>query len=474
MKNLLEYWEHCHTEEIPKEITKRKLISREDRAQLINNLDIKVTKSTAQINDLPYKNLLIELEESNKSSNSFCEYVNNSFSDDGLEIKSPISNKLIKSNCSFSSQIVSFIRFFDNKEVFYLVQTHQAFGGLFFPMRKLYIPLSGGNAQGYIDFIINIIFNKNELYVKKIKHREKRECFFLASCPRPWHYYYNLISGSILLDQKKIPMTGLAYVRGGDFLNLKKIFEEKKIISFNGATPLLESNHFFFSSGISFNALTQEDHDLVRKKVLNTVKNYNPKKESTLDTESKTSINIWIGITSQKRRWLEEVDGIALALKEISRRFEKVTIYIDGWTSPLTPSENDKKQITSDNEIFKELKIKAPSTIRYINIIGATSEEKISAALNCDFYISNYSSGSIHVSRFAGIPGISHLNNNMPREHHIHYNNVEVSNRLVKDAIENGKTGHHVSYSIAPRDFLSEFNRFFNNLRIKDISALRL
>lgn len=102
------------------------------------------------------------------------------------------------------------------------------------------------------------------------------------------------------------------------------------------------------------------------------------------------------------------------------------------------------------------------------------AEEKIKQALTCDFYLANYASGSLFVSRFAGIKGLSHLNNNMNREHHIHHFNTELPSSIVTDVLEDGKVGHHVSYSIKVDDFIKKFSDFFNSLTLGDLNFLRL
>jgi hypothetical protein len=221
-----------------------------------------------------------------------------------------------------------------------------------------------------------------------------------------------------------------------------------------------------FLIGINFDSISIEEHNTLREKVLESIE---------VKNEVRSTLNLWIGITSQKRKWVEQVEGISKLIELISKKGMPLHIYFDGWTSPMTPSSSDQINIDSDlgvvDEIIKRTK---NAQFTHTSIIGFNPKDKIKAAMNSDLYIANYASGSIFVSRFAGLRGLSHLNNNMERSHHVHYQNQEIDKSLVTDIKEDGKNGHHVSYSIKVNDFISEFENFFNNTIINNINYLRL
>ena len=69
--------------------------------------------------------------------------------------------------------------------------------------------------------------------------------------------------------------------------------------------------------------------------------------------------------------------------------------------------------------------------------------------------MANYSTGSMHVSRFAGRPGVLHINNRLPKENHIQHRAVVVPASRTTDLPEDDdKRADFVSYSIDPDDIL--------------------
>jgi hypothetical protein len=177
---------------------------------------------------------------------------------------------------------------------------------------------------------------------------------------------------------------------------------------------------------------TTEMHDFFRSNI------------DTIDFDS--DLTIWIGITGQKRSWLEQIDGYVSLVKSISAKFDNITVIVDGWTN----YEDDKSFNKEDNKVYSIIKDKL-SLIKSINLISLIDENyktKISYANACDYFIANSGTGCMVPFAICNIKGVIHGNGRVHTFRKIYNENVrEVS----KDKIIAEQIGipMYTSYSIA-------------------------
>ena len=64
---------------------------------------------------------------------------------------------------------------------------------------------------------------------------------------------------------------------------------------------------------------------------------------------------IWVGITGQKRRWLEQIDGTANILNTLYEFYPNMGVIFDGWTPPLSNSKSHRHEMLKDDKVIRRI-----------------------------------------------------------------------------------------------------------------------
>ena len=211
-------------------------------------------------------------------------------------------------------------------------------------------------------------------------------------------------------------------------------FEHNKLFISIGTNRHLRKSNFCFESADRFlvdKALNFPTSIAVEK--TNQVKNCYPL--------------VWIGVEGQKRCWLEQIEGYAYILNQLAKRYPQLGVVIDGWTVPFSPSSKDIKEADKDRRLAEQIVAKLNPNIPYVFTMGENSHTKIFVGNNIDFFITNFATGSMHVSRILGKPGFCHLSGELSQsslQHHIqiHPNNKVylLPQKFVKDRPDVGNS----------------------------------
>ncbi|OLF71921.1 hypothetical protein AWH61_17435 [Alteromonas sp. W12] len=294
----------------------------------------------------------------------------------------------------------------------------------------------------------------------------------IASHGRPSHYFYDAILGlsevndylNSIPQGKKLSLYQISHCNFADlkFFVGDKFHFPQSSVHFDQLNSLSNSaNKLFLKVGSFYD----RGNEVKRLKLLKydelflseSLRNKGNDYREVQELKKAGYFILWHGITTQKRKWLEQCDAIVALATMLYNSGEKLCVIIDGWTSPITPSKLDESQIESDNVVFSEIKNNIPPDIRVINAIGKTPAEKLTIASLCNFHVSNGGTGSIYTSRMAKIPGILHISNKAigMTEQSIHYNSAFVPDSFVHDIEVEGLRDDFVSYSIAKKPFVS-------------------
>ena len=161
---------------------------------------------------------------------------------------------------------------------------------------------------------------------------------------------------------------------------------------------------------------------------------------------------LWVGITGQKRCWLEQVEGTAHILNTLYEHYPKLGVIFDGWTPPLTSSDYHRKEARKDNDIIQEIikNLTFRKQGRFGVIAGLPMLEKIRVGMAADLFVANYTTGSINVARICQKPGVGHMSRKMAnhRSQHIHYRTREIDPLLVQDKGDSHTLAGYVDYSL--------------------------
>jgi len=161
---------------------------------------------------------------------------------------------------------------------------------------------------------------------------------------------------------------------------------------------------------------------------------------------------LWVGITGQKRSWLEQVDGTAALLNTLHEVFPGLGVVFDGWTPPLVSSDYHRQEARNDDTVIRHIirRLSFRCRGRVGVIAGLPLLEKVRVGLAVDAFVANYTTGSLNVARICGKPGVGHMGcRMMPSKHqHIHHHTREIDSSYVQDRGDPGTPTGYVNYSI--------------------------
>ena len=161
---------------------------------------------------------------------------------------------------------------------------------------------------------------------------------------------------------------------------------------------------------------------------------------------------LWVGITGQKRCWLEQVEGTANILNSLYEYYPKMGVIFDGWTPPLFMSDHDRNEARNDDKVIRKIikLLRFRKHGRFGIIAGLPMVEKIRVGMSVDLFLANFTTGSINVARVCQKPGVGHMSRSMmsARDQHIHYYTREIDPILVHDLGDPGTPTGYINYSV--------------------------
>jgi len=161
---------------------------------------------------------------------------------------------------------------------------------------------------------------------------------------------------------------------------------------------------------------------------------------------------LWVGITGQKRTWVEQVEGTAALLNALQQVFPGLGVVFDGWTPPLVSSDYHRREARKDDRVIQRIirRLTFRSRSRMGVIAGLPLLEKVRVGMAVHAFVANYTTGSLNVARICGKPGVGHMGRRMlaSKHQHIHHHTREVDPTLVQDRSDPGTPTGYVNYSL--------------------------
>lgn len=121
------------------------------------------------------------------------------------------------------------------------------------------------------------------------------------------------------------------------------------------------------------------------------------------------ALNLWVGITGQKRSWLEQETGIPKIVKRLAERFGTVHVLVDGITAPDRQIANVPEDSQVAGAIIDEV-ARSCDNVTCETLVGQDYWTKIAYCAGTDAFIANAGSGCIVPLRFCKKPGVLHSN----------------------------------------------------------------
>ena len=181
---------------------------------------------------------------------------------------------------------------------------------------------------------------------------------------------------------------------------------------------------------------------------------------------------LWVGITGQKRSWLEQVEGTVKILNTLYEYYPKLGVIFDGWTPPLESSNYHRTEARKDDEIIHKIIKKLPFRKhggRFGIIAGLPMLEKIRVGQSVDLFMANYTTGSMNIARICQKPGVGHMSRKMAehKSQHIHSRTREIDTLLVQDKNDSHTPTGYINYSLPWQSIYNQLISILTDLNIK-------
>ncbi|ELF5873619.1 hypothetical protein RNI28_004995 [Escherichia coli] len=345
----------------------------------------------------------------------------------------------------------------DDSDNEFIVHQHvTSIDGVYYPHKGIYYTFCHGS-ENRLSTILKFLL-KNNTYFKDKHFRNKA---FLIGHGRPYHFMYDGMLGFEIIYEhvKEIDnQTKFYTLENNAFINAPKIFNSNQTAEFitnKTLTQLEIEATLFIKIGALFGNGAKDPVIMNRinnldKKVLSYISNIHTDKENSTNELKKHFPIIWLGVTGQKRAWLEQVEGYSNIINKLYETFPGMAVVFDGWTSSLVTLQRDKVETANDRSIIDDIKNRIAPDIRTVDLVGATIDRKIHIGSVVDCAIVNYSTGSMNISRICGRPCITHMNNSFSpaRNQHIHQNAHHIPDEYVTDVMDNDSRIDATSYHI--------------------------
>ncbi|WP_423770469.1 hypothetical protein [Pseudomonas sp. NLJ1] len=314
---------------------------------------------------------------------------------------------------------VNVLRFVSSTgEAFFIFQHVGSADAVYFPTRDVIAltpHLSDALVKGFIYKLIRSI-----VAVGDYASGERAFSGVIASHGRPYHFYYDVAPAIDDLHRASLleRLPSIVYYKGADFCSFSKLYglsvHEEFLAPDEVWGKLLKFKGFYFHVGAVFNQARIENVTNFDRRFISSVR----KGMASLDPVTTAGLMscyplIWFGVTVQKRSWLEQVDAAVNILNSLRLVYPEVGVVFDGWTSPVHSTSRDQRETDLDNGIVNQIVKRLDGSISVFNVVGADSVKKIQYASFVDAYVGNSGTGGLHVARFAGRPGVAHLNTKM-------------------------------------------------------------
>jgi hypothetical protein len=311
---------------------------------------------------------------------------------------------------------------------------------------------------------------------------------YLVGHSRPYHCLYDSLLGlEAIRGAEQFSTSNLLISRQGEsFFPLDQCLELNQkhlILNTEEINQLCDANELFLlyagfwvkeAGEGSINRLLAERLD---NKLLNAARSHSIiDQDGGLTALAKCRPLIWIGITGQKRSWIEQVDGIAAILNQLVQVYPSMGIIFDGWTSPMTPDVYHKRETRNDCRVIGKIcsKLHLTKSNKIGVIAGLPLLEKTRVGLEVDAFITNYTTGSMNIARICRRPGVGHMSKKMmaTRGPHIHYQTLEVDPNWIVDEQDSEKPTGYINYSIPWQAIYNAFIPILTSLEIPQSKPL--
>lgn len=374
-----------------------------------------------------------------------------------VEIDSPVTGKRSVAVASSNKRGSQYLLMKDDDNEFWIIVQSQNFIDCIITPSKVFFTLHrflGESAVKGLDKIIN--------YFDSLDSFNTTLGGFYIHNARPFHFFYDNLKSLIYLkestpkdafDHYNVCIENNFYYTDCIFLNQVNKPDRERVY----LAPLLISQRLgnAINNPWSKNAMEAMEHNL---------RNSTRMSSSGLPFD-KTNYDmvLWIGITGQKRSWIEQVSGYTAIINELNKSYKSLLVIVDG----LTATDGEMISVPEDIEVFNRIKRSCNDSIKFISVIGMDYTSKIAICNEVDFFIANAGSGSVVPLRFSQKDGVLHSNlsiNTFPDDYQGKGQDVrKVSDDLIVEENLNQPSNMNVSYHVPWKSIYNLLISIINN-----------
>lgn len=313
----------------------------------------------------------------------------------------------------------------------------------------------------------NLLSTPNSFVYKDLSHLDRSFAGFLIGNSRPYHFFYDQLP--LIFEIAGEEAQQVFQLSSHSFFSIQGLVAGSvRLVEYQDLNAALtRCNGFALMVGRG--AELNPNH----LEVFKNIRNWSLEKQLPTVDLSRHFPVIWLGISVQKRIWKEQVEGLAYIIKELQARFPGLAVVFDGWTSPIKPTLYDQEQINQDRKVVQSI-LEQCTRLPNFDLIGASSMEKIAIAEQCDYYVTNWLQGSLHVDNIARKHGIGHFNTRWAQFESIYRHNhcIRIADEYIVD--DSGYLPDWVSYSIDPKHVLEALLRAMDEVPLSKVRPLKI
>lgn len=287
---------------------------------------------------------------------------------------------------------------------------------------------------------------------------------------RPYHYFYDNLKSLVFLKDKldKAVFNKYSHSIQNSFWDISSIVSNFTVADKSKVylKPSLISQNVSNASNSEWSKSAMEgmEHMLIKQNSNANV--------PCLSDKKKYELTLWVGVTGQKRSWIEQVTGYSSVINQLYYYFPKMLVVVDGYTA----THGKKDVVPEDMEVFNKIKARCKKDVDFVNIIGRDYSYKINICNQVDFFISNAGTGSMIPLRLSQKSGVLHSNHSIytfPDDYKARGQDVrKVGDASVKEERLNNEPTMFVNYHISWKEIYNLLIAIINNQWNMVIKAL--
>lgn len=224
---------------------------------------------------------------------------------------------------------------------------------------------------------------------------------FVLSQNRPYHHFYDQLKYLYQVSDSAMIHPASSFFKPNKYDVVEEKFLENSIFLF----PTLIGNNQLDNRSLQVKKINEYMEDVVYQEAMECFH------EVVGELPYKYDLVIWLGVTGQKRSWLQQTEGYLAIIKQLKKIFTSIKVYIDG----LTALDGKSISNNDDENIFVQLHsaLENERGVKLFSLIGEDYRTKICHCDTVDAFIANAGTGCMVPLRFNKKPGVLHSNNEL-------------------------------------------------------------